>query len=492
MRESCSFSSKNINKVKHSSADLKLTQAELNDDKMSEECGVFGIFNADGDSSAAELTYLGLIALQHRGQESAGICANHQGNFNLHKSMGLVESAFEKEDIRNLKGEMAIGHVRYSTSGSSKLANAQPILINSIKGDLALAHNGNLANGPELRNNLEQNGSIFHSTLDTEVIAHLVARSFEDDIVEALIQSLHQLKGGFSLVAMTKDQLVAIRDPRGFRPLSIGKLDNSYIVASESCAFDIIGAEFVRDVAPGEVVVIDQDGIKSRRYTGENGTSLCVFEYIYFARPDSNIAGQNVLLARKEMGKQLAQEMDVDADIVVPVPDSGIAAALGFAEESGIPYAQGILRNRYMGRTFIQPTQEIRDLKVRLKLSPIKEIIKNKKVILIDDSIVRGTTSKQIIGRIKEAGAKEVHMAISSPPVKHPCYFGLDTSRRQELIASSNSVKEISKNIGADSLHYLSQEGMLKSIKTEVELGFCTACFDGDYPIDSRYLSEEE
>jgi amidophosphoribosyltransferase len=492
MRESYNFSSKNLKTVQQSSADLKLTQAELNEDKMSEECGVFGIFNADGDSSAAELTYLGLIALQHRGQESAGICANHQGDFNLHKSMGLVESAFEKEDIRNLKGEMAIGHVRYSTSGSSKLANAQPILINSMKGDLALAHNGNLANGSELRNNLESNGSIFHSTLDTEVIAHLVARSFEDDIVEALIQSLHQLKGGFSLVAMTKDQLVAIRDPRGFRPLSIGKLDNSYIVASESCAFDIIGAEFVRDVAPGEVVVIDEDGIRSRRYTGENGTSLCVFEYIYFARPDSNIAGQNVLLARKEMGKQLAREMDVEADIVVPVPDSGIAAALGFAEESGISYAQGILRNRYMGRTFIQPTQEIRDLKVRLKLSPIKEIIKGKRVILIDDSIVRGTTSKQIIGRIKEAGAKEVHMAISSPPVEHPCYFGLDTSRRQELIASRSTVEEISESIGADSLHYLSQAGMLKSIKTDVELGFCTACFDGDYPIDSRYLSEED
>lgn len=387
---------------------------------------------------------------------------------------------------------MAIGHVRYSTSGSSKLANAQPILINSMKGDLALAHNGNLANGAELRNNLESNGSIFHSTLDTEVIAHLVARSFEDNIVEALSQSLHQLKGAFSLVAMTKDQLIAIRDPSGFRPLSLGKLNNIYVVASESCAFDIIGAEFVRDIEPGEIVVIDQTGIKSRSYSSQNKTSLCVFEYIYFARPDSKIAGQNVLLARKEMGKQLAREMDVEADIVVPVPDSGIAAALGFAAESGIPYAQGILRNRYMGRTFIQPTQAIRDLKVRLKLSPIKEIIKDQRVVLIDDSIVRGTTSKQIIGRIKEAGAKEVHLAISSPPVEHPCYFGLDTSRRQELIASRNSIAEIAKIIGADSLHYLSQAGMLKSIQTEVKLGFCTACFDGDYPIESRYLTEEE
>lgn len=491
MRESCNFSNK-VNNIKKSSADLKITQADLRDDKMGEECGIFGIFNADAESSAAELTYLGLIALQHRGQESAGICANHQGKFNLHKGMGLVESVFEEQDIQNLAGEMAIGHVRYSTSGSSQLANAQPILINSIKGDLTLAHNGNLVNGAELRNNLEQNGSIFHSTLDTEVIAHLVARSFENDIAEALIQSLHQLKGGFSLLAMTKDQLVAIRDPRGFRPLSIGKLANSYVVASESCAFDIIGAEFIRDVEPGEVVIIDQDGIKSRRYTGDNGTNLCVFEYIYFARPDSNIAGQNVLLARKKMGRELAREMDVEADIVVPVPDSGIAAALGFSEESGIPYAQGILRNRYMGRTFIQPTQEIRDLKVRLKLSPVKEIIKDKKVILIDDSIVRGTTSKQIINRIKEAGAEEVHMAISSPPIEHPCYFGLDTSRRQELIASRSSIAEISQSIGADSLYYLSQEGMLKSIETDVELGFCTACFDGDYPINDRYLNEEE
>lgn len=492
MRKSFDFSQNNLKRIKKSSAALKSDQSGLEQDKMTEECGVFGIFNPDSESSAAELSYLGLIALQHRGQESAGICSNHQGDFNLHKGMGLVENVFEKEDIQKLKGEMAIGHVRYSTSGSSKLANAQPILINSIKGDLSLAHNGNLINGAELRNNLEQNGSIFHSTLDTEVIAHLAARSFEDDIKEALIQSLHQLKGAFSLVAMTEDSLIAVRDPKGFRPLSLGKLGDSYVVASESCAFDIIGAEFIRDVEPGEVIIINQEGLKSRHYTAVNKTNLCIFEYIYFARPDSSIAGQNVLLARKEMGRQLAEEMDVEADIVVPVPDSGIAAALGFAEASGIPYAQGILRNRYLGRTFIQPTQEIRDLKVKLKLSPVKEIIKGKKVILIDDSIVRGTTSKQIISRIKEAGAEEVHLAISSPPVEHPCYFGLDTSRRQELIASSNSVAEIRESIGADSLYYLSLEGTLKSIKTDGELGFCTACFDGDYPAAKRYLSEEE
>jgi len=482
MRECSNFS--NFNK-----------QAEIvpaADDKMTEECGVFGIFNADGKSSAAELSYLGLIALQHRGQESAGICANNDGEFILHKGMGLVENVFEEKDFEKLKGKMAVGHVRYSTSGSSLLANAQPLLINSIKGDLALAHNGNLANASELRYNLESNGSIFHSTLDTEVIAHLVARALDDDIIEALVQSLHQLKGAFSIVGMTEDSLVAIRDPHGFRPLSIGKLGNSYVVASESCAFDIIGAEFVRDVEPGEVVIIDDDGLKSRKYSGQVKKSLCVFEYIYFARPDSNIAGQNVLLARKEMGKQLAEEMDVDADIVVPVPDSGIAAALGFSEESGIPYAQGILRNRYVGRTFIQPSQDIRDLKVRLKLSPIKEIIEGKKVILIDDSIVRGTTSSQIIARIKEAGAAEVHMAVSSPPVENPCYFGLDTSRRKELIASSNSVEDIAGHIGADSLHYLSQKGMIEAINSKKDIGYCTACFDGDYPINDKYIIEEE
>jgi len=460
-------------------------------DKMEEECGVFGIYNTEEESSAAELAYLGLIALQHRGQESAGICANNQGELNLHKGMGLVENVFSERELDSLKGRSAVGHVRYSTSGSSLPVNSQPLLVNSIKGPLALAHNGNLANGAELRRNLESNGSIFHSTLDTEVVAHLVARAFEDDIIEALIQSLHQLKGAFSIVGMTEDSLVAIRDPRGFRPLSLGRLGESYVVASESCAFDIIGAEFCRDVEPGEVIIISEDGLESRKYSGDNGSSLCVFEYIYFARPDSNIAGQNVLQARKAMGRKLAEEMGMEADIVVPVPDSGIAAALGYSEASGIPYGQGILRNKYVGRTFIQPTQEIRDLKVRLKLSPIKEIITDKRVILIDDSIVRGTTSSQIINRLKEVGAREVHMAISSPPVQNPCYFGLDTSRRQELIANGNTVAEITRQIGADSLHYLSQQGMLEAIEADPEIGFCTACFDGSYRLAEKYLVEE-
>lgn len=460
-------------------------------DKMEEECGVFGIYDSDENYNVADLCYLGLLALQHRGQESAGICVNKDGKFKNHKGMGLVSNVFAEEELAQLQGQMAIGHVRYSTTGSSLLVNAQPLLVNSIKGDLALAHNGNLANGSELRYNLESNGSIFHSTLDTEVIAHLVARSFESNIIDALVQSLHQLKGAFSIVAMTADSLIALRDPLGFRPLSLGRLGNSYVVASETCAFDTIGAEFIRDVEPGEVVVINKNGIESIKYSGNTGSNFCIFEFIYFARPDSNIAGQNVLLARKEMGRQLAREMNIAADLVVPVPDSGIAAAIGFAEESGIPYAKGILRNRYVGRTFIQPTQASRDIKVRIKLSPIKEIIKDKRIILIDDSIVRGTTSKQIINRIREAGAKEIHMVITSPPVTHPCYYGLDTSKRQELIASKYSIVEIADYIGADSLTYLSREGMLNSISANGNMGYCTACFDGEYPLNHRIPDEE-
>lgn len=460
-------------------------------DKMEEECGVFGIYDPSGRYSVANLTYLGLHALQHRGQESAGICVNNHGEFNLHKGMGLVTNVFDEEKLSSLdEGEMAIGHVRYSTTGASKAVNAQPLLVKSIKGELALAHNGNLVNSGELRANLEYHGSIFHSTLDTEVIAHLVARSFKDDIIEAFTQSLQQIKGAFSIVAMTKNSLIATRDPNGFRPLSLGRLGESYVVASETCAFDIIGAEHIRDIKPGEVVVINKEGIESFRYYEERPYNFCIFEFIYFARPDSIIGGQSVYLARKEMGKQLAREMKIEADLIVPVPSSGVPAALGFSEESGIPYDYGILRNRYVGRTFIQPAQDIRDLKVRIKLNPLKEIIEGKRVILIDDSIVRGTTSKQIIKRIRAAGAKEVHMAITSPPVTHPCYYGLDTSRRQELIAAEKSVAEISEYIGADSLTYLSQEGLLNSIKAN-GYGFCTACFSGDYPVEVDKVKKE-
>ncbi|QTL98446.1 amidophosphoribosyltransferase [Iocasia frigidifontis] len=458
-------------------------------EKLGEECGVFGIYAPEKKDSISTISYLGLLALQHRGQESAGICVNDSGNLKNHKAMGLVSNVFNEEILNKLQGEMAIGHVRYSTSGSSMLTNAQPLLINCNKGYLSLAHNGNLINAAELRQNLESHGSIFHSTLDTEVIAHLVARSFEDNLIDALTQTLHQLKGGYSIVAMTRDNLVAARDPFGLRPLVLGRMETGYVIASETCAFDIIGAEFIREIEPGELIVIDRDGIKSHHYSSNKPYRFCVFEFIYFARPDSNIGGQNVHLARREMGRQMAREIKVEADIVVPVPDSGKSAAMGFAEESGIPYTKGILRNRYVGRTFIQPTQEIRDLKVRIKLSPIKEVIKGKRVILVDDSIVRGTTSRQIINRVREAGAKEVHIAISSPPVINPCYYGIDISNCQELIARQMDLEGICEHIGADSLNYLSIKGLLKSIKA-VDYGFCTACFSGEYPVGSELVNK--
>ena len=460
-------------------------------DKMEEECGIFGMYSNTKDKNLARMSYLGLHALQHRGQESAGICVNQKNKLKVHKGMGLVSNVFDKDSLEKLKGNISIGHVRYSTTGSSMLVNAQPLLTNSIKGDLALAHNGNLVNGQELKNNLEAQGSIFHSTLDTEVIAHLVARSLKDDIKEAFIQSLNQLKGAFSLIAMTKGSLIAARDPFGFRPLVLGKKGNDYVLASETCAFDIIDAEFLREVAPGEVLIINDKGIQSRRYSNNKPNTFCVFEFIYFARPDSVIGGENVYLARKRMGKRLAQEMDIEADLVVPVPSSGVAAAQGYSEESDISYADGILRNRYVGRTFIQPTQEMRDLKVRMKLNPISKILKGKDIILIDDSIVRGTTSKQIINRLKEAGVNRIHLAIASPPVRFPCFYGLDTSRRKELIADKKEVDEIAEFIGANSLYYLSLDGILKVLQAE-NYGYCNACFNGEYPTKENYESKED
>ena len=470
--------------IQNESLELNNRQ-KFDEDKMTEECGVFGIYEPGEGYDAANLSYLGLHALQHRGQESAGICVNKEGKLDLFKDMGFVNNVFDDQILDSLEGDMAIGHVRYSTTGSSKSVNAQPLLTNSIKGELALAHNGNLVNGQHLRDKLEGLGSIFHSDLDTEVIAHLVSRSLKNEMIEALKQSLSQLKGAFSLVALTSESLVAIRDPHGFRPLSLGKIGDGYVVASESCAFDVIGAEYIRDIEPGEMIVINEEGIESFRYTEKKPHKFCVFEFIYFARPDSVIGGENVHHARRKLGRQLARESEVEADLIVPVPSSGISAALGYAEESGIPYERGILRNKYVGRTFIQPTQRIRDLKVRLKLNPIKNIISGKRVVLIDDSIVRGTTSKQIIRMMREAGAKEVHMAISSPPVTDPCYYGLDTSRRKELIAAKKSVEEICDHIGADSLNYLSLEGLLNTIEAD-DYGFCTACFDGKSPLERK------
>ncbi len=458
-------------------------------DKMEEECGIFGIFSPEKRDDISRLNYLGLHALQHRGQESAGICVNDENKLRVHKGMGLVSNVFDSDILGDLTGNISIGHVRYSTTGSSLLVNAQPLLTNSIKGDLALAHNGNLINGQELKDNLESHGSIFHSTLDTEVIAHLVARSFKDDIIEALIQSLQQIKGAFSLIAMTNDSLIAARDPHGFRPLILGKKGDSIILSSETCALDIIGAEFIREVRPGEVLIIDEDGIKSQRYSEDKPKAFCVFEFIYFARPDSIIGGENVYLARKRMGRRLAREMNMEADLVVPVPSSGVASAQGYSLESGISYADGILRNRYVGRTFIQPTQEMRDLKVRMKLNPINKILEGKDIILIDDSIVRGTTSRQIISRIRETDVNKIHMAIASPPVKHPCFYGLDTSRRKELIARKKETEEIAEYIGADSLNYLSLEGILSVLEAD-DYGYCSACFNGKYPTEEKEKRE--
>jgi len=452
-------------------------------DKMEEECGIFGIFTPQKRDDISRLNYLGLHALQHRGQESAGICVNDDNKLKVHKGMGLVSSVFDNDKLKELNGNISIGHVRYSTTGSSLLVNAQPLLTNSIKGDLALAHNGNLTNGQELKNNLETHGSIFHSTLDTEVIAHLVARSLKDNIIEAVIESLQQIKGAFSLIAMTNDSLIAARDPHGFRPLVLGKKDDAFILSSETCAFDIIDAEFIREVKPGEVLIINDEGIQSRRYSESKRNAFCVFEFIYFARPDSVIGGENVYLARKKMGRRLAREMDIDADLVVPVPSSGVAAAQGYSLESGISYADGILRNRYVGRTFIQPTQEMRDLKVRMKLNPIDKILEGKDIILIDDSIVRGTTSQQIINQLKQTNVNKIHMAIASPPVQYPCYYGLDTSRRKELIAREKETEEIAEYIGADSLNYLSLDGILKVLEAD-GYGYCTACFNGQYPTE--------
>ena len=457
---------------------------EIIKSKLDEECGVCGIFSKK-NVNIAPLLYLGIHSLQHRGQESAGIAVNQNDDINIHKGQGLVDNVFDEDLISNLKGNKGIGHVRYSTTGSNQLINAQPLLINSAKGSLALAHNGNLVNSGELRSFLEKNGSIFHSTLDTEVIAHLIARSPVSSIEGALSDSLNQIKGAYSLIVLTPDKLIGVRDPHGFRPLVLGEYEDGYILASETSALEIIEADYIRDINRGEMIIIDEDGYKSERFQPRKESRFCVFEYIYFARPDSEFNGNNVQKAREEMGKQLARETDNidDIDIVFPVPDSGISAAQGFANEADIPFKFGLIRNKYVGRTFISPVQKIRNLKVKMKLNPVKEIVKDKRVALIDDSIVRGTTSRQLVSMLLEAGAKEVHLMISSPPVTHPCYYGIDISTSQELIASEKEVEEIRKEIGADSLNYLSLEG-LKKIMENKEPNFCNACFSGNYPIE--------
>ncbi len=449
-------------------------------DKFHEECAVFGIF---GHKEAANLTYLGLYALQHRGQEGSGIVSANGENFFAEKGMGLVADIYTKSVLKGLPGHMAIGHNRYSTAGGNHLKNVQPLTVNFAFGNLALAHNGNLINANMLRNELEAYGAIFQSASDSEVIIHLIAHSREDTLLARVIDALNQVRGAFSVVLLTDDGVIAAKDPHGLRPLCLGRLRESWIVASESCAFDLIGAEYVREIEDGEVVVLNKEGVTSYRPFHKTDSARCVFEYVYFARPDSRIFGGNaVYFTRKALGRQLAKESLVPADIVIPVPDSGVAAALGYAEGSGLPFEHGLIRNHYVGRTFIEPQQSIRHFGVKIKLNAIPELLQGKRVVVVDDSIVRGTTSRKIVKMIRQAGAKEVHMRISSPPIVSPCFYGIDTPTKRELIGSSHSIQEIRKYITADSLAYLSLEGMLNAVPG-MPSDYCNACFTERYPI---------
>ncbi|MBC5646990.1 amidophosphoribosyltransferase [Christensenella tenuis] len=460
------------------------------DDVMVEECGVFGIFMDDRRYDPAEATYLGLYALQHRGQESAGIAVADGKDIKFHKGMGLCSEVFKENLGKILGGNIGIGHVRYSTTGDSKADNAQPLVMSYRGGKLALAHNGNLINSSILREKLEDEGAIFQTTIDTEVMASLIARQSRKGMLKAITAMMKVVRGSYALVIMTQKELIAVRDPLGIRPLALGKLDNSYVVASESCAFDAIDAEFVRDVRPGEILVINQDGLKSYQAQSSMKTALCVFEYVYFARPDSDIDGISVYRSRENMGIKLAQAFPIDADLVSDVPDSATPAASGYAAESGIPYAKALAKNRYVGRTFIQPSQALRERGVKLKLNAMKRNVHGKRLILIDDSIVRGTTSRKIVEMLRLAGAREVHMMISSPPVVCPCFFGIDTPSHDQLIGSKNSVEEIRKIIGADTLNYLSIEDLLKTVEG-AGCNFCAGCFNGNYPVDMKTALKE-
>jgi amidophosphoribosyltransferase len=452
----------------------------VDDDRFHDQCGLFGIF---GHSEAANLAYLGLYALQHRGQESAGIVASDGMELRQHKSMGLVADIFDDEHLAQLPGSSAIGHVRYSTSGGTVALNAQPYLIDCHRGPIAVAHNGNLVNAGALRRQLESAGAIFQSTSDTEVILHLYARSHRERLEDALAASLSKVAGAFSLLFLTRESLVAARDPWGFRPLVLGRLGEATIVCSETCALDLIEAEYVRDVEPGELVVADASGVRSFHPFPPVEPRHCVFEHVYFARPDSQVFGRNVLTSRLALGRQLAREAPAEADIVVPVPDSGIGAALGYAQESGLSYEWGLIRNHYVGRTFIEPKQSIRSFGVKVKLNPVESVLRGKRVALIDDSIVRGTTSRKIVHMVRAAGAREVHVRISSPPTISPCYYGIDTPSRGELIAASFPVEEIRKRIEADSLAYLSHDGLLQAVNDAAGRRHCTACFSARYPV---------
>ena len=449
-------------------------------DKFHDECAVFGVY---GHEEAANLTYLGLYALQHRGQEASGIVAGDGEQFCIQKGMGLVADIFHKSVLEKLPGHMAIGHNRYSTTGGNDLKNVQPLTVNFALGNLALAHNGNLINAQMLRHELEAYGAIFQSTSDSEVIIHLIAHSRAGSFLSRVVDALNQVRGAFSVVLMTDNGLIAARDPYGLRPLCIGRLRSSWVVASETCAFDLLDAEYIREVEPGELIVITDQGLESHHPFPKTAPAMCVFEYVYFARPDSRIFGSKAVYAtRKALGRQLAQEAWVPADVVIPVPDSGVPAALGYAEGASVRFEAGLIRNHYVGRTFIEPEQSIRHFGVKVKLNAVSEVLEGKRVVVIDDSLVRGTTSRKIVKMIRQAGAKEVHMRISSPPIISPCFYGIDTPTKKELIASDHSIEEIRKYITADSLAYLSLDGMLKSAPRTPDQ-YCTACFTERYPI---------
>ncbi|WP_121990867.1 amidophosphoribosyltransferase [Nitrospira lenta] len=452
----------------------------ISPDKFHDECAVFGIY---GHEEAANLTYLGLYALQHRGQEASGIVSGDGDQFYIQKGMGLVADIYNKTTLEKLPGRMAIGHNRYSTAGGNDLKNVQPFNVNFAFGNLALAHNGNLINAQVLRNELEAYGAIFQSTSDTEVIIHLIAHSRASTFLARVMDALNQVRGAFSLVLMTDNGLIAVRDPHGLRPLCLGRVRGSWVVASETCAFDLLDAEYIREIEPGELVVLSDQGIDSHRPFPKVDPAMCVFEYVYFARPDSRIYGANAVYStRKALGRRLAKESWVDADIVIPVPDSGVPAALGYSEGGGIPFETGLIRNHYVGRTFIEPEQSIRHFGVKVKLNAVPEVLTGKRVVVVDDSLVRGTTSRKIVKMLRNAGAKEVHMRISSPPIVSPCFYGIDTPTKKELIASNHSTEEIRKYITADSLAYLSLDGMLQSAPG-VPAQYCNACFTEKYPI---------
>lgn len=455
---------------------------DLIDDKFKEECGVFGVFSKN-NLDVARITYYGLYALQHRGQESAGIATSNGKEITLIKNLGLVTEAFNESDLDKLKGNIAIGHVRYSTCGANNVVNAQPLFSSTKLGNIAIAHNGTLVNADVIKDLLEDSGCIFHTTIDSEVIISLIARNAKSGIEKAVFNAVQAIRGSFAMVILTQDQMIGVRDPHGIRPLCIGKIDDSYIFTSESCALDTVGAEYVRDVEPGEIVIISDDGMKSFKYSEQLKCETCAFEYIYFARPDSTIDGINVHKSRVRAGEMLAKQSPVEADVVIGVPDSGLASAIGYSKVSGIPFDTGFVKNRYVGRTFITPNQEMRERAVSVKLNPLKEIVEGKRVILIDDSIVRGTTSKHLIESLRRAGATEVHFRIASPIVKFPCYFGIDTPYRSELIGANCSVEEIRQMIGADSLDYLTIDNLLETFGEGK--GFCLGCFKGVYPVST-------